>query len=64
MHYHGFTMLRQQVRFMVSIFYKDIWTLYAGEILCMEQETHNEKDHFAIPIVKAKTIAGHIPHTF
>ena len=44
--------------------YKDIWTPFVEEILCMKQETNSAKDHFTILIVKAKAIVGHIPHKF
>ena len=41
--------------------YKDIWTPFVGEILCVEQEMHNSEDRFAVAIVKTETIVGHVP---
>ena len=41
--------------------YKDIWTPFVGEILNVQQEVHNVEDHFAVAVVKNKTIVGHVP---
>ena len=32
-----------------------------GEVLCVEQETHNIQDCFAIAVVKDDIILGHVP---
>ena len=46
----------------------DLWSSclnsFVGKILCVEQETSNAEYHFAVPIVKAETIVGHVPHKF
>ena len=42
--------------------YKDIWTPFVSEILCVEQEAHNTADHFAVAVVKDETVVGHVPH--
>ena len=41
--------------------YKDIWTLFIGEVLRVEQETHNVQDRFAVAIVKDDITVGHVP---
>ena len=57
--HHGFTALRQC----------DLWSLclllyFVDKSLCVEQETSNAEDCFAVTIVKAKTMVGHEPHKF
>ena len=32
--------------------YKDIWTPFIGEVLRVEQETHNVQDQFAVAVVR------------
>ena len=41
--------------------YKEIWTAFVGEVLRVEQETHNAQDCFTVTIVKDNTIVGHVP---
>ena len=41
--------------------YKDIWTPFIGKLLCVEQETHNVQDRFAVAIVKDNITVGHVP---
>ena len=41
--------------------YKDIWTPFIGEVLRVEQETHNVQDRFAVAVVKDDITVGHVP---
>jgi len=45
--------------------YKDIWTLFVGEILRVEQEDDNPEGCFAVCIMKGSAqgdnIVGHVP---
>ena len=41
--------------------YKDIWTPFIGEVLRVEQETHNVQDRFAVAVVKDNITVGHVP---
>ena len=41
-----------------------IFKCFVGKILYTEQETYNTEDYFAVAIVKAKTIVGHISYNF
>ena len=42
--------------------YKEIWTPFVGEVLRVEQETHNAQDRFAVAIVKDDIIVSYVPH--
>ena len=42
--------------------YKDIWAAFVGEIFRLEQEVCNPEDCYAVVIVKAETVVGHVPH--
>ena len=41
--------------------YKSIWTPVVGDILCVNEETSNEHDDFAVCVRKEGTIVGHVP---
>ena len=41
--------------------YKDIWMPELGEILQCEQERENPEDSYAVSVMKADTIVGHVP---
>ena len=44
--------------------YKEIWTPFVGEVLHVEQETHNVQDRFAVAVVKdlkEDITVGHVP---
>ena len=41
--------------------YKDIWTPTTGEILDVQREPENERDHRAVCLLKSSTIVGHVP---
>ena len=41
--------------------YQDIWTPFIGEVLHVEQETHNVQDRFTVAIVKDDITVGHVP---
>ena len=38
--------------------YKEIWTPFVGEVLRVEQETHNAQDRFAVAIVQISYTSG------
>ena len=41
--------------------YKDIWEANVGEELECVKERRNEKDRYAVAVVKNDTIIGHLP---
>ena len=41
--------------------YKDIWEANVGEELECVRERRNEKDRYAVAVVKNDTIIGHLP---
>lgn len=41
--------------------YKEIWTAVLGETLPCVRETSNEKDRYAVAVIKDSNIVGHLP---
>lgn len=41
--------------------YKDIWEAAIGEHLACEGENANNHDHYAVAVLKDRTIVGHLP---
>ena len=41
--------------------YKEVWTPVTGEILTCARETVNLHDHFAVKVLRAGVIVGHLP---
>lgn len=44
--------------------YKTMWTPVVGETLGVARETDNGHDHFAIAVMKASLIVGHVPREY
>ncbi len=41
--------------------YKDTWTPSVGEELPCKRETGNDKDRYAVAVMRGDTIVGHVP---
>ena len=41
--------------------YKSIWTPLIGEVLTAELEEDNTEDQYAVAVIRAETIVGHVP---
>ena len=41
--------------------YKEVWTPVTGEVLSCARETVNLHDHFAVKVLRAGVIVGHLP---
>ena len=41
--------------------YKDVWTPYTGEELTIAAEESNSHDQYAMAILKATLVVGHVP---
>ena len=41
--------------------YKSIWTPLIGEVLTAELEEDNTEDQYAVAVIRAGTIVGHVP---
>ena len=41
--------------------YKEVWTPVTGEVLTCARETVNLHDHFAVKVLRAGVIVGHLP---
>ena len=41
--------------------YQSIWAAAVGEVLMCEREPTNEKDRYAVAVVKEETVVGHLP---
>ena len=44
--------------------YKQIWWPLLGEILTLEREEDNNRDKFAVCLLKDATVVGHVPREF
>jgi hypothetical protein len=41
--------------------YKEVWTPFIGEELCLQQERYNTHDRFAVTLMKGSNIVGRVP---
>ena len=41
--------------------YKSLWTPEVNEVLLLRRETGNEHDEYAVAVLKASTVVGHVP---